>query len=216
MFAYCGNNPVMGYDPTGETNWGGFWTGVGMVLIGGFVAAAIIASAGSATPVVAAALTATGTALGSAIGATGSVVAYGAITEEPIVVDISVVDGYTHDKHGYSVVVDFTENSVALDGYYHYGKTSSGYAVAYGAGLVQNYNKPGDYGGPFIDGGGSVTVSGYDYGIDICTGPTEPFSNDTCWAAMATFGVSFPANSHGKRAAYIGYDYYVPIFYLEY
>lgn len=28
MFAYCSNNPVMGYDPTGEWNWGKFWDGV--------------------------------------------------------------------------------------------------------------------------------------------------------------------------------------------
>ena len=28
MFAYCNNNPVMGYDPTGEWNWGKFWDGV--------------------------------------------------------------------------------------------------------------------------------------------------------------------------------------------
>lgn len=25
LFAYCGNNPVMGYDPTGQWDWGKFW-----------------------------------------------------------------------------------------------------------------------------------------------------------------------------------------------
>ena len=28
MFAYCGNNPVMGYDPTGHVDWGKFLSGV--------------------------------------------------------------------------------------------------------------------------------------------------------------------------------------------
>lgn len=27
MFAYCGNNPVMGYDPTGHWDWGGVIVG---------------------------------------------------------------------------------------------------------------------------------------------------------------------------------------------
>ena len=30
MYAYCGNNPVMGYDPTGTLDWATFWQGVGM------------------------------------------------------------------------------------------------------------------------------------------------------------------------------------------
>ena len=28
MFAYCSNNPVMGYDPTGKWDWGVFWDAV--------------------------------------------------------------------------------------------------------------------------------------------------------------------------------------------
>ena len=31
MFAYCGNSPVMGYDPTGRINWEGFITGLVIV-----------------------------------------------------------------------------------------------------------------------------------------------------------------------------------------
>ena len=34
MFVYCGNNPVMGYDPTGEWNWGGFFAGIATTVIG--------------------------------------------------------------------------------------------------------------------------------------------------------------------------------------
>jgi RHS repeat-associated protein len=35
MFAYCGNNPVTGYDPTGHLNWGILASGIGQVLVGG-------------------------------------------------------------------------------------------------------------------------------------------------------------------------------------
>ena len=47
MFAYCSNNPVMGYDPTGEWDWGKFWDSVvsfGATVAGG--AAAIKTGAG--------------------------------------------------------------------------------------------------------------------------------------------------------------------------
>lgn len=47
MFAYCSNNPVMGYDPTGEWDWGKFWdseVSFGATVAGG--AAAIKTGAG--------------------------------------------------------------------------------------------------------------------------------------------------------------------------
>ena len=34
LFAYCGNNPVMGYDPTGHWDWGTFFSGVGLLSTG--------------------------------------------------------------------------------------------------------------------------------------------------------------------------------------
>ena len=34
MFAYCGNNPVMGYDPTGHVDWGEFLSGVSLLSVG--------------------------------------------------------------------------------------------------------------------------------------------------------------------------------------
>lgn len=33
LFAYCNDNPVMGYDPIGEFDWNVFLTGIGMVII---------------------------------------------------------------------------------------------------------------------------------------------------------------------------------------
>ena len=32
LYAYCGNNPVMSYDPEGTWDWSKFWQGVGMVV----------------------------------------------------------------------------------------------------------------------------------------------------------------------------------------
>ena len=43
LFAYCGNNPVMGYDPEGTWNWGKFWDGV--VSIGATIAGVVAAAA---------------------------------------------------------------------------------------------------------------------------------------------------------------------------
>jgi len=50
MFAYCSNNPVMGYDPTGEWNWGTFFDGGGLIMIGAvaMMTAATILTCGTA------------------------------------------------------------------------------------------------------------------------------------------------------------------------
>ena len=209
MFAYCGNNPIMGYDPTGEINWKGFWAGVAIAAVGVAIVAATILTAGA----VAVAATAVATAVGVAVTATGVVTAYGAATEKPIVFDASVTDGSTRDKHGYSAVVDFDSDSVGIDVYYHYGKTSSSYAASYGTGVVENYTGPGGYGGPFADINGTYTFKGFDYGIDVCADPNAPFSG--CWAALFAVGASFPSNKNGKLDANYGVDYFVPLMYIE-
>ena len=209
MFAYCGNNPIMGVDPTGCWNWGGFWAGVATVVVGVAIIAAAVATAGAAAPLAAAAISTVGTAVGAAVTATGAATTYAAATETPMVVDVSVTDGYTNDKHGYSVVIDFESDSVSFDTYYHYGKTSAGYSFAYGVGFVDGYDEPGDYGGYFIDGTASYSHNGIDYGIDVCTDPSEPFAK--CSAALLTVGVSAP----NSKPVNVGVDYYVPISYIE-
>ena len=52
MFAYCGNNPVMGYDPTGEWDWGTFFSGASLITTGvtAIAAAATIITCGAAAP----------------------------------------------------------------------------------------------------------------------------------------------------------------------
>ena len=43
MYAYCGNNPVMGYDPTGEVNWKNVAIGIVTVAaIAGLTALAVM------------------------------------------------------------------------------------------------------------------------------------------------------------------------------
>ena len=52
MYAYCDNNPVMGYDPTGEWNWGTFLSGANLIMVGAMAmaTAATILSCGAAAP----------------------------------------------------------------------------------------------------------------------------------------------------------------------
>lgn len=57
MFAYCGNNPVMGNDPTGELNWGKLFSGASLLAVGITVCAAAltVVTAGACTPLLVAA-----------------------------------------------------------------------------------------------------------------------------------------------------------------
>ena len=57
MFSYCGNNPVMGYDPTGEINWSKLFSGTGLLAIGvmACLTAAAVVTAGACTPLLIAA-----------------------------------------------------------------------------------------------------------------------------------------------------------------
>ena len=199
----------MGFDPTGCWNWGGFWAGVAIAVVGVAIIAATVATAGAAAPLAAAAISTVGTSVGVAVTATGAVTSYAAATEKPMVVDISVTDGFTHDKRGYSVVIDFGSDSVSFDTYYHYGKTSAGYGIAYGVGFVNGYDGPGTYGGPFIDGTVSYSHNGIDYGFDICTDPSEPFKK--CSAVLLTVGVS----ASNSKPVNVGIDYYLPISYTK-
>jgi len=43
LYAYCNNNPVMGYDPTGHWDWGQFWKGVAVVAVAAVVVVAVAA-----------------------------------------------------------------------------------------------------------------------------------------------------------------------------
>ena len=53
MFAYCGNNPVIGYDPLGEWNWGKIAEGALLAAIGALTVATVVLTGGSCLPLVA-------------------------------------------------------------------------------------------------------------------------------------------------------------------
>ena len=50
MYAYCGNNPVMGYDPYGTWDWATFWQGIGMIVTSITAIALAVTTFGAATP----------------------------------------------------------------------------------------------------------------------------------------------------------------------
>ncbi|MCH5164518.1 MAG: hypothetical protein J1F36_05825, partial [Clostridiales bacterium] len=70
LYTYCGNNPVMGYDPTGEFNWGELLSAllVGTVIVAGLFCAAAYLTSGATSFVLSAA------AFGAAFGGIGGIV----------------------------------------------------------------------------------------------------------------------------------------------
>lgn len=198
MFAYCNNNPVMGYDPTGYANVWGVFTGV-LLLVAGV--GCIAASGGAATPV--------GTALmlqaGALLGVTGLVTTDCAVEESVMVVDVSVSDPLSSEKKGLSLVIDFEDSSFDLYGHYGYSASIGGSPVTYSVGTVNNYKNSGDYGDNFVNAGGSV---GW-FGIDYCRSPDlDPAS---CSAKSFTFGLPGTKGT----GAYIGADFFYQLGYWE-
>ena len=48
LYSYCGNNPILGYDPEGTWSWGKFWGVVAVVAIAAVAIAVTVASCGAA------------------------------------------------------------------------------------------------------------------------------------------------------------------------
>jgi len=210
LYSYCGNNPVKGYDPEGHFNWGGFLLGAALVVAG---AAIIIASGGAAAPgVIATGAALTKAIVGAAIATTGVHMAVAAARDEAMVLDATVtipVTGTTGSKFGISMVLDFGENSV--EAYPHGGEvkfasTSAAPSFAFSSGPVFNYNGQGDYGGEFVNAGGSV--GGIEF--EVCGAPCP--SDDSTSAVCTTF--SFPC-SPTDAEAHAGYDYYQSCWYWD-
>ena len=175
----------MGYDPTGDINWGGVIAGLGIIA----GAAIAIATFGIGTGV--------GAIVAAAAMTTGATMTYAAATESAMVVDMS--GSYqkkqgVYGKAGISIIVDFSDDG-GIYGYSHlgggYGKSCG---FSYSVGLVDNFNKPTDYSKHFVDVNAGNTV-----GLDHCFDPTRAYSNTTK-ATTITFG---KGSNHG-----MGYDYY--------
>ena len=168
MFAYCNNNPVMGYDPLGTVNWGGVFTGIAIGILAVGAAALTIATAGAAAPLAAAAITTLGTVATAALAEASVVTMYGAACEISVVYDITAVAG--NDRGGISLVYDYGEGTSDL--YLHTGKQSQkDVSMTFGSGFVYNYDKPGDYAGEFVDVSMSGKAKGASLGVDYCTSP---------------------------------------------
>lgn len=107
LFAYCGNNPIEGYDPEGTWNWGGVIAGLGIV------AATVItvATFGIASPI--------GAVVATAAISTGVTIAYAAATDQTAVLDLSfsVTDGTEYRSIGGSLVIDFDNGWIEFYGH---------------------------------------------------------------------------------------------------
>ena len=77
LYAYCSNNPVMGYDPMGTWNWRNFWDGVVTVVS---VAVGVIVGVATSVATCAAVTSATGNPILGVIAGTGAGIGVGTAT----------------------------------------------------------------------------------------------------------------------------------------
>ncbi len=137
--------------------------------------------------------------IGVAALTTAGTITYGAVTDTPVVLDISGSAGTGADvgvKVGLSVVLDFKNESFGFYPHYgyYYGMKFNTIGGSYSVGLIQNYENEGDYAGPFTSMGG-----GYLIGLDHCYDPRYSHE-ETVKANSLTFG--------NNKGVYYGYDYY--------
>ena len=181
----------MGYDPTGEWDWGGFVVGLAIV------AAAVITVATYGVGSPAAALV-----VGAAI-TMGTTMSYAAATDQSMTIDVSVtypISAEEYTKAGVSLVIDYGNDFSAVYG--HTGRGTGFSAGVSGAiGMVENCYTPEDYKGLFYDYSG-----GYYLGADHCYTPSDDYSS-TCKATSITFGNGL---SYGA-----GVDEYVLLFSMK-
>ena len=123
----------------------------------------------------------------------------GAKNEKTIVYDVSLSFssgagvGY---KIGISMVVDFENKNIEFYGHevYAYGVKANAIGFSYSTGIILNYEKAGDYGGPSKN-----TGFGYYIGLDHCYDPRVEHS-ETVQAYSFTFG--------NNKEGYLGEDEY--------
>ena len=183
LYAYCDNNPVMGYDPEGTWNWGKFLAVAALAIV---ATVAVVATGGTALAV--AATVVTGTVLALAAGA-----------ETTAVLDLS----YTttkNERYGISLVLDFKNMDAEVYGHFgkSYGNVSPGFG--YSVGMVQNYDGKGSYGGFFANAGGNLGIGG-EYAFDPFASPEK-----------AVRSYTFTFSNSKLFSVYGGYDIFLPLF----
>ena len=199
LFAYCGNNPVKGFDPTGHWDWGGVIVGASLFAAGVIT----LASCGTGTPV--------GVMIvAAAVATTGAITTGAAATDSTMVVDVSTAAAFgTGTKIGASLVVDFENNNANF--YTHTGAVGQNSFMAnasYSVGIVSNYTEPEDYAGPFADINGGIPMSPvYSVGLDHCWNPQEDPRIATK-ATSFTFATGVEYNKWSNYGVGIGYDRY--------
>lgn len=188
LYSYCGNNPILGYDPEGTWNWKKF------IMMAAVCVAVVVGvvTAGAGALVVTAAVT------------TGVILSVAAGEEEVAVLDLSLtipiprIKDFGGIKIGFSFVLDFENMNSEV--YFHAGVTA-GFVppgASYSVGIINNYDGPGSYGGWFVSAGGNVGI-----GVDHCFDPRHPY-NETISATSITFGSGY--------STYGGIDYYWKLF----
>ncbi len=182
LFVYCGNNPIMGYDPEGNWNWGGFLVGCGIV----------------AATVISIATFGVGTGVGAIVAAaaisTGATMAAAAAADSAFVVDITVTAPAVDysASGGFSLVVDYGTGTVEL--YPHVGiSKGNSRGVTYSVGIISNYSGESSYQGPFIQGG----ISCCGIGINHCFDDEAPKHTEAVQATLMTFGSPKQAIGYG-------------------
>ncbi len=137
--------------------------------------------------------------IGTAVLVTAGTITYGAVTDTPVVLDLSASFnsgagvGY---KVGISIVFDFKNDNIEFYGHHGitYGVKANTFGFSYSPGVILNYEKPGDYGGPFKNYGG-----GWFWGIDHCYDPRTNHSE-----AVQAYSITFGNN----KGVYFGDDKY--------
>jgi RHS repeat-associated protein len=96
LFAYCGNNPVMGYDPMGTWDWGKFWKVTATVAIAALAIGTVVMTAGAASAAIApivfaytgiAAATTSAAVIGAAVVTSVSIAAFAVADTQMILTD---------------------------------------------------------------------------------------------------------------------------------
>ena len=123
LYAYCNNNPVMGYDPTGHWDWGTFWTGVGMIATAVTAIALVVTTLGAGTPLAISIVAGVTAAAGVLTGVNGIATVIEAGTDYNFVKD-GVFQG---NETAYNVYATITEGvavvgSMILGGYQSTGR----------------------------------------------------------------------------------------------